>query len=190
MNNSSIAEAVYTADFGGFAFFIHTCLFVSELFNLVILLCAIYGMQQGIETQHPLYAVLFLNLLVPAAFTIVDIVGFPFFPLEKYFKLINANSSLSLFFHCTSWCVTSVIRFVYIEYEERIHKFMPSVKSQCVVAVAFAVVAFPFFAFPSFCYALYLGKGISSEFNQSFVAIFPFIIILAFVIPQTGNSDN
>ena len=172
MNVSSVANTTFTADFGNLTHVIHISLFVLELFNLVILIFAIYGMHQGIETQHPLYAVLFLNLLVPSAFTVVDVIGLPFFPLENYLRLINANSALSLYFHVTSWCVTSVIRFVYIEYEDTIHKFIPSLKRQCVLAVVFAIVAFPFFAFPTFGYAFYLGKGILNFVNKSRFDIF------------------
>jgi hypothetical protein len=32
--------------------------------NVTVLLIGLYGMYQGIEVQHPLYAVLFLNLAV------------------------------------------------------------------------------------------------------------------------------
>jgi hypothetical protein len=45
-------------------------------------------------------------------------------------KVMNLGSGLSLDFHVTSWCVTSVIRYVYIEHDEWIHGRVPDVRRQ------------------------------------------------------------
>ena len=43
-----------------------------ELINMAFLLLGIYGMYRGIEIQHPLYAILFCNLIVPLISTIIN----------------------------------------------------------------------------------------------------------------------
>ena len=129
-----------------------------ELLFLVITVMAVYGLYQGTETQHPLYAVLFFNLAVLLLFTLADLAMAPFLPLEALLRWVNLNNGLSLFFHVTSWCLTSLIRYVYIEHEEWIHDVIPEVKRQCVLSVVVACVAFPVFSAPTVLYAIfYLG---------------------------------
>ena len=133
-------------------------LVVPEYLNLVILLLAVYGMYQGIEIHHPLYAILFLNLIVPLLFTVVDIIAFVFISSNKYITMTNTNCGFCLFFHCTSWCLSSIIRYIYIVAPDWIHQLIPNVKSQCCATFGIAFLfSFSLFA-PSISYAMYLGK--------------------------------
>ena len=138
--------------------FIQISLVMPECINLILLLMAIYGMHHGIEIGHPLYAILFLNLIIALCFTLFDIVGFVFLPADKFMTLTNTNSGLSLFFHCTSWCITSIIRYIYIAHDDWIHSTIPSHKNQCRAAFVLAFIMSLFFAFPMYGYALFLGK--------------------------------
>ena len=129
-----------------------------EYFNFVILLLAVYGMYHGIEIQHPLYAILLLNLIIPLCFTIVDMTAFVFISSNKYITLSNTNSGFSLFFHCTSWCLSSIIRYIYIVAPDWIDNHIPNAQSQCYVAFIMAFL-FSFLLFtPSISYSMYLGK--------------------------------
>jgi hypothetical protein len=103
MNSSILQDNSYAEAVEHFSFRMHVTLIIPELIYLLIFLLGIYGMYQGIEIQHPLYAVLFLNLLVPSTFTVVNIFAFPFISTEKYIKILNLSSALCLYFHCTSW---------------------------------------------------------------------------------------
>jgi hypothetical protein len=104
---------------------------VPEYVNFPFLLVTIFGMYQGIEIRHPLYAVLFLNLVVAFATTVTHIVGFTVLHIDKFVIVSNLLNSQSLYYHCTSWCVTSVIRYVYIFHEEWIHNLIPSSNMKC-----------------------------------------------------------
>ena len=64
------------------------------------------------QISHPVYAVLFLNLLVQLASSVLGLAAYPFLETAKYVRLANGNNSLSLLFHCSAWCITSVLRFV------------------------------------------------------------------------------
>ena len=52
-------------------------LVIPELVSLLCLISAIYGMFQGIEIGHPIYAVLFTNLVVATTSTILNMFLFP-----------------------------------------------------------------------------------------------------------------
>jgi uncharacterized membrane protein len=48
---------------------VQSAMIVPDFFNCVVLLLGIYGMYHGIEIQHPLYAIMFLNLIIALLFT-------------------------------------------------------------------------------------------------------------------------
>ena len=136
---------------------LQVALVAPEYLNLVILLFAVYGMYQGIEIQHPLYAILFLNLIVPLCLTIVDTIAYGFISSNKYITLINTNSGFCLHFHCTSWCVSSIVRYIYIVAPDWIDNLIPNARSQCyaIFGIHF-LFSLSMFA-PSTSYVMYLG---------------------------------
>ena len=131
---------------------------IPEYVNLVVILLSIYGMHQGIEIQHPLYAVLFLNLNLALASTVLNIIGFTFAPIQKFVMISNLFNSQSLYFHCTSWCVTSVIRYVYIFHEDALHKLIPGSKSKCLVAIVTSLAYSALQSAPVFVIIVHFGQ--------------------------------
>ena len=93
---------------------ITSILVAPEFVNLIFLIIGIYGMQKGIEISHPLYAILFLNLITSLAVTLINISAFPFTQSEQYVIVSNSMNGSSLVFHCNCWCVTSIMRYLYI----------------------------------------------------------------------------
>ena len=131
---------------------------VPECINLFFLLIAIYGMYVGIEIHHPLYAIMFLDLIVALIFTLINIVTFFVVTIEKFIQVSNACNCLSLFFHFTCWCLASCIRFVYIAHSEWIHSVVPSAQKQYKLAVLLALLCWFSMCAPLFLYGWYLGK--------------------------------
>ena len=101
---------------------------------------------------------LFLNVSAALLFTLGVIIAFGFVTIQLYMKLSNAVSALSLYFHCTAWCMTSFLRYLYIKHEEWIHSIIPSAHKQTIIVVALTLSVYPCLAFPSFGYAMVLGK--------------------------------
>jgi hypothetical protein len=134
-----------------------------ELFNLIFLSCGLYGMYQGIEISHPLYAVLFLNLIAPLLTTMLDIIAFFFASTASYIILSNIMNTLSLLFHCTSWCVTSVLRFIYIIYGDWFNNLIWSQKLQCTAAVVMTLTLTAILSIPSFVVLIFYGKSLSTS---------------------------
>jgi len=144
---------------------LQTAMIVPEYFNLVFLLLGIYGMYQGIEIQHPLYAMIFLNLIVALFFTLLDLAVFFFLSTDRFVSILNASSTVALFFHCTCWCVTSIIRYLYIVHENWIHIVVPSHQKQCFLAFGLTFILFFTLTVPPFGYARFLGKYLASTLN-------------------------
>jgi hypothetical protein len=65
---------------------------------------------------------------------------------------------LSLFFHCNSWCLTSILRYIYIVFNDWINQRVPDEKVLCAIACIFPFVSYSLLAVPPFCYAHYLGQ--------------------------------
>ena len=137
---------------------LQSALVVPEYFNLIFLVLGIYGMYHGIEIQHPLYAILFLNLMVPFILTSVSIIAFYFIPIDKFLIIANSSSGLSLYFHSVCWCMTSVIRYIYIFHDNWIHTHIPNHIIQCFAAIGLTFAFCVFLSAPAFVSAIYIGK--------------------------------
>ena len=138
--------------------FLQATLVAPEYLNFVVLLLAVYGMYQGVEIQHPLFAVLFLNLITPLCFTAIDMIGFMMIPSSKYITLSNNNSLFCVYFHCTCWCLSSIIRYIYIVSPDWIHNLIPNTRTQCFATYIMAFVMSFLLSTPMYSYIMYLGK--------------------------------
>ena len=91
---------------------------VPEYINVFLVITALYGMYQGIEIKHPLYSILFSNMIITLATSLVDIIAYGLIPINKYVIVTNIMNSQSVQYHCSSWCLTTVLRYVYIFHED------------------------------------------------------------------------
>ena len=106
-----------------------------EFFNLALLIIGVDAMCHGIDIGHPLYIILFLNLIIPLAVTVINISAFLFINIEQYATMSNAMNGLSVEFHCNCWCICSIIRYIYMVHESWIHSRLPNPKLQCAIAI-------------------------------------------------------
>ena len=111
-----------------------------EVASLGLLTLGLYGMYRGIEIQHPLYAVLFFNLVVAAASSLVNISAFLFISMDKYIRLSNLTNAVAVYFHGTCWFTTSVIRYLYIMHNDWLFAKVPKVKHQRTLALTFEIL--------------------------------------------------
>ncbi len=154
-NNSTPSESYVTENP---IFVVQLLCVMPEYFNLFFLICCLYGMYQGIEIGHPVYAVLFLNLIVPTISTAFDIAVFFFISTFNYVLFSNFVNGLTIFFHCTSWCVTSVLRFIYIICGDWFNNLIPNQKLQCAFAVVLTCLLAILLTIPTFSVVISYGK--------------------------------
>ncbi len=137
---------------------LHTFCIAPEVINLVFLLLGIYGMYRGIEIQHPLYAILFCNLIVPLISTIINTTVFGFVSLEKYARLSNATNAFSVYFHGACWLLSSMIRYLYIMHNDWLFSKFPDVKKQCRIALGLEIGITVLLMLPAFGTLVFLGN--------------------------------
>jgi hypothetical protein len=161
--NYTINEDLLQTDFEKWTVIFQAIMIVPEYFNFVFLLLGIYGMYRGIEIQHPLYATIFLDLMFALFLTVLDMIAFFNVSTDKFVITTNFNSGVALHFHCTCWCVSSIIRYIYIVYENWIHTAIPNHKTQCYMAIGFTFILYLALSFPTMCYSIYLGSYLESN---------------------------
>ena len=130
-----------------------------ELVSFVLLTLGLYGMYSGIEIQHPLYAVLFFNLVIATVSSMVNIIGFIFISVDKYVRLSNLTNAVAVYFHGTCWFTTSVIRYLYIMHNDWLFAKIPEVKHQRTLALAFEVVFTILLVMPVLIAAILMGMN-------------------------------
>jgi hypothetical protein len=115
-----------------------------EFVNIILLTACICIIYFGIEISHPLYAVLFCNLVVALVSSFVNAVIFPFVKNIEYFKLFNTNSVTCLLFHCSSWCILSLLRYVYIIHKSWIDEKFPKPIPLLLLSLLGVIIFFAF----------------------------------------------
>jgi len=70
----------------------------------------IFEMYRRVEIEHPIFFILFVNLLVTEISLMVDFTIMLGFPEEKIPQLVTFNNYLCLQFHTVSWMVVAVQR--------------------------------------------------------------------------------
>ena len=123
------------------------------IINTLLLTVGLCQMYVGIEIAHPVYAVLFSNLTVTLLSSLIDVFVFPFITILKYAVLVIGNNVTCFLFHCCSWCVLSVLRFLYILNPDWLHQKFPNAKTLCILAI------FSQFSIFFFSYGIVLGTA-------------------------------
>ena len=114
--------------------------FISELLCSFVLFLETYFIYKGIEIEHPVYAVIFCDLIVTLVSSLINVVVLPFASNDfRFTALANGNSVLCLHFHCCCWVVLSVLRYLYIVKEKWLDEKL--LGSRVRLLVAFAALA-------------------------------------------------
>ena len=133
-------------------------LVIPDYFNLLFLLAAVLFMYHGVEISHPLYFILFVNLVIPLFASVTNICTYKIISTEKYLMLTSSLSGFCLKFHCNCWLVTSILRYIYIVNENWIHNKIPSFKHQCIVALVATLLFLVTLTAPLMVYGFSIGK--------------------------------
>ena len=127
---------------------------------LVFILSALFGMYNGIEISHPIYALLFANLCAAAASTLFNIVSFVFVEIELYVRISNASNGWYLVFHCFAWCGTSILRYIYILHSEWIDLKFPEQRKLSFIAILGVILSYLVCFAPVIAILINLGEKI------------------------------
>ncbi len=122
-----------------------------EINNSFFLLIGIYQMYCGIEISHPVYGLLFGNLIIALVSSLLNIFVFPYLTDFKYSTLVNGNNVTYFVFYLSCWLILSALRYAYIIKTHWLHARFPEPRT--ILLLAFIGVLSVF----AFCYATVLG---------------------------------
>jgi hypothetical protein len=74
-----------------------------EFLGLVLLALGISGLYNGTEIGHPVYSLIFANVMFPFFVTVINILSISFLPLQSWLRLAPSLNYLCLMFHSTTW---------------------------------------------------------------------------------------
>ena len=123
---------------------LHLIVIFPSLINIAVLLILSCQMYFAIEVAHPIYSVLFFNLLITALSFLIDVSVFPFVKGFKYNTLVIGNNSMCWIFQCCCWCVLSVLRYIYLVHTEWVHTSFPDHRMLSAVAILAILLTFVF----------------------------------------------
>jgi hypothetical protein len=111
-----------------------------ELFNTILLMSVLVPVYKGIEIEHPIYKILFSNLCVSLLSSLANFAFF-FFPIKvlKFTRALSTNNWVCIMYHYTSWCILSILRYIYIKHSDWLHKKFP--KTSTIGNLATAAIA-------------------------------------------------
>ena len=132
---------------------------VPEYINIILLAIAIRGTYQGIEIKHPLYTILFTNLIFVFIMSMGDIIGYALIPIKKYVLLSNLLNLFSYLVHSSGWCLASILRYIYIFHDNWISSMIPKENVQCFLAVLSLFMTTTLLFVPIIILAKYYGKS-------------------------------
>lgn len=118
----------------------------AEMSNIVFLLIGICQMYYGIEISHPVYGILFGNLIITLVSSFLNVFVFPFVTEFKYSTLLNGNNVAYFSLYLCCWLILSVLRYFYIVKADWLHAKFPNprtlLKLACIGALAIFICSF------------------------------------------------
>lgn len=108
---------------------------VSNIINIVLVLVSIHQMYHGIEISHPIYCILFSNLVSALFASLSDII---ILTLESGLTtpiIVKASAVFMILFHHWSWCIISFLRYLYIVQRNWLHEKFPEPWKITIIAM-------------------------------------------------------
>jgi hypothetical protein len=165
-----------------------------EVSNLFLFVAGVYGMFQGTDINHPVYALLFSNLIFPLVATILNFVILIFATFDQWMRGSMITNYLSTHFHLVSWSIISILRFLYLEHQSWLDSKFPDVKKLQIVSLlaqfgvyllllaldltCVAIVAVPY-GWPQKTFIHHVPKNLQIQASLFFVLIFLFPLLVS-----------
>jgi hypothetical protein len=109
---------------------------VLEILNSATLSTVVYYIYKGIEISHPVYALIFCDLILTLISSLINVVIFPFLNTHQYTILANGNCTICLVVQCCCWCIISFLRYMYITKQTWLENKFPDYKQLIVVSLS------------------------------------------------------
>ena len=165
--------------------FVQPVLVIVESVNTLLLAAGLILMFRGIEIGHPVYSILFCDLLATFFSSLLNAWVIPFVTSYPYYILANANSLSGLLLHCSFWCVLSILRYMYIINKTWIEETFPKMWKLFMWSLLTAVIMYLVIFSTMFGIAVYFGypekKILSLPFEQRVICMVVYIMFYVFL---------
>jgi hypothetical protein len=120
------------------------CLLVllPEIAALPIFAISIYGMNRGVEIGHPVYSLLFANLIFPLATTFIILFASFAININHWKAISSVVNMITMLYHHSSWAILSVLRFWLITKPDWVHSKWPDPTNLRNLALGSVALAF------------------------------------------------
>ena len=118
-----------------------------------LFIVGIFGMFNGVQISHPIFSVLFTNLVVGLISTFLNIFGFIFLKFDRYIGYSNGCTGIFLSFHCSVWCITSILCYIYILHCDWINEKFADQRKLSVISVASVFILVAILVLPPVAFA-------------------------------------
>ena len=98
-----MSQNISVSMLGDYDYLVYFAVIFPEILDLVLLALGIGGLYNGTEIGHPVYSLLFANLIFPCFVTVINISAIFFLPLQNWLRLAPSLNYLCLMFHSTTW---------------------------------------------------------------------------------------
>ena len=115
---------------------------VVELVSLPILGVALNVVYAGVEIDHPVFRLIFNNLIVAFVDTVVIVVAAIFVVDKNIFHVLAFGNLITLLHHHSTWMILSGLRYAYIVEPDWLHAKFPDVKQLRRLSVGLVAVSF------------------------------------------------
>ena len=129
-----------------------------DVLNLITLMSGLIGMFNGIEIDHPIYAVLFSNMSVCLFSASVNVVTLFCVNASMFVVVANASNTWYMIYHCVTWSVTSLLRYAYIFHGPWIDSRFPDASKLRNLSVVSTFVVFVVLLTPLVAFIVHLGE--------------------------------
>lgn len=167
---------------------------VPDVLGLLFLAVGIFGMYKRIEIDHPVFSLIYSNLIFPLTASIFNLTALVLVNFQLWIRLSLFTNYLSMLFHTTSWSVITFLRYISIEHNSWLNNKWPDIKKLKPLAlttqfgsfglllmlnmVAFVTLASPY-GWPSKDFIHHVPEDVQKRLALIAIAIFIFPILVS-----------
>ena len=130
---------------------------ITDLFNVVLLVVGLNLMYRGIEISHPVFGVLFCNLIVALSTSITEILAVETVSNIRVTTIAGCFTAALVHFHCCCWCILSILRYLYIVHSDWLISRCP--QSNRILLISLLTIFTMFFILSAYVFGIVIYFG-------------------------------
>jgi len=130
---------------------------ILDIVNIILGLLTIHQMYLGIEISHPVYCILFCNLVSASLASFSEIMILLLMSEIKIAVIVKGCTVFSLLFHHSCWCIVSILCYLYINESDWLHGRFQEPRKLALVSATAVYILYTSGASTNFIALIYYG---------------------------------